>query len=161
MNDEWWWMMMTMISIRILIRFDDYPASGGNKLRMLRANKLMCLCSRRQHSWLTGPKGPQQCLGTVLWLLFSLGWVGIWMFEWFDLVLSGPGTFFWFDLTSSLRFEYLFYPSAPAKHLWHLQYRHHGFAVDMFFHFSCSLYWCNMLTQFDTIPCGCSLAVDD
>jgi hypothetical protein len=29
------------------------------------------------------------------------------------------------------------------------------------FHFSCSLYWCNMLTQFDTIPCGCSLAVDD
>ena len=102
---------------------------------MLRANKLMCLCSRRQHSWLTGPKGPQQCLGTVLWLLFSLGWVGIWMFEWFDLALSGPGTFFWFDLTSSLRFEYLFYPSAPAKHLWHLQYRHHGFAVDMFFIF--------------------------
>ena len=57
---------MMMISIRILIRFGDYPASGGNKLRMLRANKLMCLCSRRQHAWLTGPKGPQQCLGTVL-----------------------------------------------------------------------------------------------
>ena len=39
------------------------------------------------------------------------------------------------NLTSSLRFEYLFYPSAPAKHIWHLQYRHHGFAVDMFFIF--------------------------
>ena len=103
MNDEWWWMMMTMISIRILIRFDDYPASGGNKLRMLRANKLMCLCSRRQHSWLTGPKGPSTVsrdrpLAFVftgmswdldVWVVWSsVEWTRYILLVWFDQLLE-------------------------------------------------------------------------
>ena len=68
---------MMMISIMVLIRFDDYPVSGGKRLRMLRANKLMYLCSRKRSSWFTRPRGPRECFRTVLWL--EIDW--IWMFE--------------------------------------------------------------------------------
>ena len=161
MNDEWWWMMMTMISIRILIRFDDYPASGGNKLRMLRANKLMCLCSRRQHSWLTGPKGPStvsrdrplafaftgMSRDLDVWVVWSsVGWTRYILLVWFDQLLE-----VWIPFLPICSCQTPLASTISTPWL----------CSCYVFHVSCSLYWCNMLTQFDTIPCGCSLAVDD
>ena len=77
-------MMMTMVSIIILMNTLHQVAKDCG--RLMRANQ--CAGAAEDIFWFTRPKSLQQCLGTVPWILIWLGWVGLWMLEWFDLACT-------------------------------------------------------------------------